>query len=115
VTLDLERDLERAVADERLRSLGPLLEAADELPRAPARRHDPVVLVEDDDDLPALLDERPPAPRLEAELVHTRVEPRGLGAASLEQPHFAEIVARSTSAAVAVALSVTTSSQLRYR
>ena len=93
--VDLVRDRERRVAKERIRRRGPFLEAAEQLARPPARRHDAVVLVEDDDDLPTLLDEGAPASSLEAKLLQPRVGPRAVAAPSEEVPHLARIVAPS--------------------
>ncbi len=59
---DLIRDDERndaAPAGQQVRRKRlALVHAVDRLPRAAAREHDPVLVVEDDDRLPALLDER---------------------------------------------------------
>ena len=58
--------------------------------------HDPIVVVEHDDDLPALLDEGASAPCFEAKLVEARVRPRAVLLTSEEAPHLGVIVARAS-------------------
>ena len=54
------------------------LEPTKKLARTAAGRHHPIVVVQDDDDLPALLDEGASAPGFEAKLVEGRVRPRAV-------------------------------------
>ena len=53
-------------------------EPAQQLARAAAGGHDPIVVVEHDDDLTALLDEGASALGFEAKLVQARVRPRAV-------------------------------------
>jgi len=69
-------------------------EPVDELAGAAARGDDAPLLVEDDDDLPALLDERASASRLEAQLLQGGAGPRPVVLpAAKEATHLARIVA----------------------
>ena len=66
---DLVRDREgnpaRVDSQELVREDGPLVDSLERLPGAATRGDDVTLLVEDEDDLPALLDEHPPALRLD--------------------------------------------------
>ncbi len=68
--LDFVRNLDRSGREEPVGDLCAFSQPRDGLARAPAGGHDPSSAVEDDDDLAALLHERPAPPRLEAQLVH---------------------------------------------
>ncbi|MGH3021495.1 MAG: hypothetical protein ACRDNR_15255, partial [Gaiellaceae bacterium] len=58
---------------QRFRGYRAFLVPAQQLARSAAGGYDPIVVVEHDDDLPALLDEGASAPCFEAKLVQARV------------------------------------------
>jgi hypothetical protein len=66
---DVVGDFHARVATRFLRERTTFLEILKELARSPARRHDVVVRVEDDDHLAALLDEDPAPGGLESEVL----------------------------------------------